>query len=205
MSIVALDAVFGHHRGNPTTNDYLTVWRHTFDEASSLAGLQLNDVGQSYDTLRNSRLLNQMKGDIEMHVAGGLVKYSDIMTLMQCMSTCEQASPSSSVPATARKLYGENNDDQQHADCCNDGYWKEDNNGEDEEYDAYYQDDEWYDYDYENGDETYYGDDAEYHPDYGGEEHGGDREDYQDYDGRGKGRGKRSQGKRKGKGVGKSG
>ena len=72
MSIVALSSFFSLHRGHLPMNDFLTMFRLTFDEAADRGGLQLNNMGKSFLLLQMSGLTERMRTDLRMQIQGDL-------------------------------------------------------------------------------------------------------------------------------------
>ena len=107
MSIAALDAFFGHQRGSFAMNDFLSMWKMTFEEANVMADLQMNDVAKSYLLLRSCGLSERAKDDVKMHIGFDLRRFDEMFLMLQRMTTRDQAAAASSLPAMSKQFWAE--------------------------------------------------------------------------------------------------
>ena len=105
MSISSLDAFFSHTRGSLAMNDFLTMWKLTYEEANTLADLQMNNVAKSYLLLRSCGLPEKTKDDLKMHIGYDLRRFEELFLMMQRMSTREQTAAASSVPTMSKQFW----------------------------------------------------------------------------------------------------
>ena len=142
MSIAALDAFFGHQRGTLAMNEFLSMWKMTFEEANTLADLQMNNVAKSYLLLRNCGLSEKAKDDVKMHIGYDLRRFDEMFIMLQRMTTRDQAAAASSLPAMSKQFWAEDSWTEAPADVWDDDVhqtWYGD-----EWYDAY-ETSEWHD------------------------------------------------------------
>lgn len=122
----ALDHFFDLRRGRFSLLDYISEFQLRYDDAETLAGLNINDVGKTHLFLRHSGLPETKQDDFKMQLHGDLSRYNDMIGLVTKLAH----SPDGEKMLLLADL----------------GWWNNE-----EEYGTYYDLDQWY-----TGDDTWY-------------------------------------------------
>ena len=91
-STVVLDRFFDMRRGQKDLMTYCTDFGMFYEEASSVAGLELNDVGKTYLFFKWSGLSQRRIDDLKLHVDGDMSRFNELKTLVLRIAKAEQAS-----------------------------------------------------------------------------------------------------------------
>ena len=125
--MLAMDAFFDLKQRQLDLNRYITEYERLYDEASTKAGLNINDNGRTTLLLRGSNLHSKKIDELLLKIDGDMSKYKELTTIMKRIGKREQASHSSN--------YAEEYDEYDYEN--DETYWIQDADG------TWYQDD-WY-------------------------------------------------------------
>ncbi|CAE7404059.1 unnamed protein product, partial [Symbiodinium necroappetens] len=192
----SIEDFFEFKRGKLSFQEYAIEWDIRLEEATTKAGLELNDVAKFYLFFRGSGLPQRFIEDIKLQLQGDLRRYVDARTIALRLITKKDDVGDS---------YYEEQQPEDLEDSSWDGYWTDDSWSWVEDYEpSEYYEDPWMESSYYE-DEVYDWYDSEDHPSYV-DESSADQGDLQEAGkGKGKGKGGKSKGLRKGSGKGYKG
>jgi hypothetical protein len=122
MSISSLEAFFTHTRGNLPMNDYLIMWKLTFDEAHQMAGLEINDIGKSFLLLHNTGLSQRDQRDFKLQIGGDLRRFEELTAVITRFASHSDVAASSTLQRMSQQYY-EDYDDGEYEDYWQDSSW----------------------------------------------------------------------------------
>lgn len=120
LTTSSLESFFELRRGKLSLQEYASDWELRYEEASTRAGLEINNVAKTFLFFRNSGLPNKFIEDVKLQIQGDMSRFQEARRLALRLS-----SRGDGVSA-APDFYGDVDDDDDHPTYYDDTWTQED-------------------------------------------------------------------------------